>query len=137
MRGDKVGPVSYSAGGRRRGRLLQFCRAIPGGVEKIAAHFDEPAHVRTNREYVTYTGTLLGERVSVVSTGIGGPSAAIAMEELGPFGRAYLPAGGNVRRDPAGCAERRPGDRHRRRPMEGTSREYAPLEFPAVADLEK
>ena len=41
--------------------------------EKIARYFDNPAHVMTNREYVTYTGTLLGEKVSVTSTGIGGP----------------------------------------------------------------
>ena len=54
----------------------------PGRCEKIARYFDNPAHVTTNREYVTYTGTLLGEKVSVTSTGIGGPSASIAMEEL-------------------------------------------------------
>ena len=58
----------------------------PGRCEAIARHFDSPVHVGTNREYVTYTGTLLGERVSVVSTGIGGPSAAIAMEELANIG---------------------------------------------------
>ena len=53
-----------------------------GRCKAIAAHFDDPVHVQTNREYVTYTGTLLGEKVSVVSTGIGGHSASIAMEEL-------------------------------------------------------
>ena len=58
----------------------------PGRCEAIARHFDDPVHVRTNREYVTYTGSLLGEKVSVVSTGIGGPSAAIAMEELANIG---------------------------------------------------
>ena len=58
----------------------------PGRCEKIAQYFDNPVHVMTNREYVTYTGTLLGEKVSVTSTGIGGPSAAIAMEELANLG---------------------------------------------------
>ncbi|MDD4690220.1 MAG: uridine phosphorylase, partial [Eubacteriales bacterium] len=54
----------------------------PGRCEKIADRFDNPAHIASNREYTTYTGTLCGEKVSVVSTGIGGPSAAIALEEL-------------------------------------------------------
>ena len=54
----------------------------PGRCEKIAKYFDEPAFVAQNREYVTYTGKLCGVPVSVTSTGIGGPSASIAMEEL-------------------------------------------------------
>ena len=54
----------------------------PGRCEKIAKYFDDPVKVAQNREYTTYTGTLEGETVSVVSTGIGGPSASIAMEEL-------------------------------------------------------
>ena len=58
----------------------------PGRCESIARCFDQPVHIRTNREYVVYTGTLLGEKVSVCSTGIGGPSAAIAMEELANIG---------------------------------------------------
>ena len=58
----------------------------PGRCGSIARCFDQPVHIRTNREYVVYTGTLLGEKVSVCSTGIGGPSAAIAMEELANIG---------------------------------------------------
>ena len=54
----------------------------PGRCKEIAKYFDEPKFVTSNREYTTYTGTILGEKVSVTSTGIGGPSAAIAMEEL-------------------------------------------------------
>ena len=54
----------------------------PGRCEKIAALFDDAHFVSQNREYTIYTGTLLGEKVSVCSTGIGGPSASIAMEEL-------------------------------------------------------
>ena len=54
----------------------------PKRCQKIAAHFDEPKLIADNREYVTYTGYLDGEKVSVTSTGIGGPSASIAMEEL-------------------------------------------------------
>ena len=54
----------------------------PGRCEAIAKHFDNPVHIGMNREYNIWTGYLLGEKVSVCSTGIGGPSAAIAMEEL-------------------------------------------------------
>ena len=52
----------------------------PGRCEKIAQHFDDPVHIGMNREYNIYTGYLLGEKVSVCSTGIGGPSASIAMD---------------------------------------------------------
>ncbi len=62
----------------------------PGRCEKIAQYLDHPVKIAENREFVTYTGELDGEKVSVTSTGIGGPSAAIAMKELyrcGPDGR--------------------------------------------------
>ena len=108
----------------------------PGRCEAIAAHFDESYKVQQNREFVTYTGTLLGEKVSVVSTGVGGPSAAIAMEELAAIGAdTFIRVGtcGGIRLDVeaddvviATGAIR----------MEGTSKEYAPIEFPAVSDFE-
>ena len=108
----------------------------PGRCKAIAAHFDNPVHIQTNREYVTYTGTLLGETVSVVSTGIGGPSAAIAMEELVNLGvHTFIRVGtcGGIRLDVesddvvvATGAVR----------MDGTSREYAPIEWPAVPDYQ-
>ena len=63
-----------------------FLPGDPGRCESIAAYFDDPVHVGMNREYNIYTGTLLGEKVSVCSTGIGGPSASIAMEELAALG---------------------------------------------------
>ena len=53
----------------------------PGRVPRIAAYLDHAEQIASNREYTTFTGTLHGEKVSVVSTGIGGPSAAIAVEE--------------------------------------------------------
>ena len=58
----------------------------PGRCKTIATHFDDAHFVAQNREYTIYTGTLLGEKVSVCSTGIGGPSASIAMEELHNIG---------------------------------------------------
>ena len=108
----------------------------PGRCEKIAKYFDNPVHVATNREYVTYTGTLLGEKVSVCSTGIGGASASIAMEELSNIGvDTFLRVGtcGGIDLDvKSGDVVIATGAIR----MEGTSREYAPIEFPAVADLE-
>ncbi|HBI64279.1 MAG TPA: uridine phosphorylase, partial [Clostridiales bacterium] len=58
----------------------------PGRCERIAALLDQPRKIASNREFTTVTGLLDGEPVSVVSTGIGGPSAAIAMEELAQLG---------------------------------------------------
>ena len=108
----------------------------PGRCEQIAAWFDGAVHVQTNREYNTWTGTLLGEKVSAVSTGIGGPSAAIAMEELANLGAdTFLRVGtcGGIK------LEVRSGDlvvATGAVRMEGTSREYAPIEFPAVPDFQ-
>ena len=107
----------------------------PGRCEAIARRFDGAVHVRTNREYVTYTGTLLGERVSVVSTGIGGPSAAIAMEELANLGAHTFirvgTCGGIELSVQSGDVVVATGAVR----MEGTSREYAPIEWPAVPDF--
>ena len=107
----------------------------PGRCQAIAQYFDDPVHVRTNREYVTYTGTLLGEKVSVVSTGIGGPSAAIAMEELAAIGADTFvrvgTCGGIALAVRSGDVAVATGAVR----MEGTSREYAPIEWPAVPDF--
>lgn len=108
----------------------------PKRCKKIAEHFDNAVLIADSREYVTYTGYLDGERVSVTSTGIGGPSAAIAMEELvlcgadtfvrvGTCGGIDLDVKGGDIVIATGAVR-----------MEGTSREYAPIEYPAVADLE-
>ncbi len=108
----------------------------PKRCEKIARYFDDPVFVADNREYVTYTGTLDGVKVSVTSTGIGGPSAAIAMEELYRCGAdTFLrigTCGGMQTRVKSGDVVIATGAIR----MEGTSREYAPMEFPAVADID-
>ncbi len=107
----------------------------PGRCESIAALFDGAAFVGQNREYVIYTGTLLGERVSVCSTGIGGPSAAIAMEELTAIGADTFirvgTCGGIDLSVQSGDIVVATGAIR----FEGTSREYAPIEFPAVSDF--
>ena len=120
--------------GLKQGDVGRYC-ILPGDparCEIIAKFFDDPVHMGQNREFNTYTGTLLGEKVTVCSTGIGGPSATIAMEELTAIGAdTFLRVGtcGGI------AAEVKSGDvvvasgavRH-----EGTSREYAPIEYPAV-----
>lgn len=108
----------------------------PGRCEEIAKYFDNPVFVTSNREYTTYTGTLLGEKVSVTSTGIGGPSAAIAMEELAAckadtFIRIGTCGGINMKVHSGDCVIATGAVRN-----EGTSREYAPIEYPAVSDFD-
>ena len=123
--------------GCRQGDVGRYCilPGDPGRCEKIARYFDSPVPIAANREYVTWTGTLSGEKVSVTSTGIGGPSAAIAMEELVNLGAdTFVRVGtcGGIRLDVAsGDLVVATGAVR----MEGTSREYAPLEFPAVPDF--
>lgn len=108
----------------------------PKRCKKIAQYFDDPKLVADNREYVTYTGYLNGEKVSVTSTGIGGPSAAIAMEELVNVGaEVFIRVGtcGGMQLDVKGGDLVIATGAIR---MEGTSKEYAPIEFPAVANLD-
>ncbi|MGI6278975.1 MAG: uridine phosphorylase [Acutalibacteraceae bacterium] len=108
----------------------------PKRCEKIARHFDNPRLFADNREYITYTGTLDGVPVSVTSTGIGGPSAAIAMEELVRCGAdTFIRVGtcGGMQTNVQGGDLVIASGAIR---MEGTSREYAPIEFPAIADLQ-
>ena len=108
----------------------------PKRCKKIAQYFDDPVFVADNREYVTYTGTLDGVKVSVTSTGIGGPSASIAMEELYRCGADTFvrigTCGGMQPEVKSGDIVVATGAIR----MEGTSKEYAPIEFPAVANLE-
>ena len=108
----------------------------PGRCEKIAALFDNAHFVAQNREYTIYTGTLLGEKVSVCSTGIGGPSASIAMEELHNIGAdTFIRVGtcGGIDLDVrSGDVVVATGAIR----FEHTSREYAPIEYPAVANFE-
>jgi uridine phosphorylase len=107
----------------------------PGRCKSIAENLETAHLVASNREFTIYTGVLNNESVSVCSTGIGGPSAAIALEELIHCGaHTFIRVGSSGGMDPqvlggdlviASGAIR----------AEGTTREYAPIEFPAVADL--
>lgn len=107
----------------------------PKRCEKIAKHFDNAVLVADSREYVTYTGTLDGVKVSVTSTGIGGPSASIAIDELSKIGaKTFIRIGtcGGMQDDVEGGDVVIATGAIR---MEGTSREFAPIEYPAVPDF--
>jgi uridine phosphorylase len=106
----------------------------PGRCELIASYFDHPRFIASNREYTTYTGTLLGEPVSVTSTGIGCPSTAIAVEELIKLGAHTF-----IRVGTAGGVQ--DGARNGDLAIvtgairdEGTTPQYLPIEYPAIAD---
>ena len=107
----------------------------PGRVPKIAAYFDNAVKVGESREFVTYTGYLNGTKVSCTSTGVGGPSASIAMEELVVCGaKTFIRVGtcGGMQLDiKSGDTIVASGAIR----AEGTSKEYAPIEFPAVANV--
>ncbi len=113
-----------------------FLPGDPGRCEKIAKYFDNPKHVAQNREYNTYTGKLLGEKVSVVSTGIGCPSTAIAVEELIAIGAdTFIRVGTSGAIQPEG----KTGDIaivNSAIRDEGTTLHYMPVEFPAIADID-
>ena len=108
----------------------------PKRCEKIAKHLENAKLVADNREFVTYTGYLDGEMVSVTSTGIGGPSASIALEELVNCGANTFirvgTCGGMDINVKGGDVVVATGSIR----MEGTTREYVPIEFPAVANLD-
>lgn len=107
----------------------------PKRCAKIASYLDDAVLIADVREYVTYTGFLDGAKVSVTSTGIGGPSAAIAMEELVRSGaHTFLrvgTCGGMQLSIKSGDLVVATGAIR----AEGTTKEYAPIEFPAIADF--
>lgn len=108
----------------------------PKRCKAIAAYLEDAELVADSREFVTYTGYLDGEKVSVTSTGIGGPSAAIAMQELVHAGvHTFIRVGtcGGMQTEIVGGDVVIATGAVR---MEGTSREYAPIEYPAVADID-
>ena len=104
----------------------------PERVKEIAAYLDDAYPVAYNREYCTWTGYLEGEKVSVMSTGIGGPSAVIGVEELIHVGADTFirvgTCGGMQENIPKGDVVIATGAIR----AEGTSHEYMPPAFPAV-----
>lgn len=112
-----------------------FLPGDPGRTAMIAGYLTNARKIARNREFTTYTGKIGDTPVSVTSTGIGGPSAAIAMEELAALGaHTFIRIGtcGGMQPElmpgsliiPTGAIR-----------MEGTTQEYLPLAFPAVPDF--
>lgn len=108
----------------------------PGRVEKIANYLEEMEHIGNNREYKSCLGKINDEYVLVMSTGMGGPSTAIAVEELAQIGIKYLVrvgTSGGMQIDVSAGDVVIATSAIR---QEGTSKEYISVEFPAVADFE-
>ena len=131
--GKKMMHIGLEAGDV--GRYV-FLPGSPERTEKIAAYFDNPREIAYNREYRTFVGELDGTMVAVTSTGIGGPSAAIAVEELHQCGADTMMRVGT-------CASVSPkvslGDvviPNGAVKMEGVSQHYLPVEFPSVPDFQ-
>ena len=108
----------------------------PQRTDQIAEYFEDPVLVANNREYRIFTGKLRGEKVSVCSTGIGGPSTAIAVEELCKCGAEFM-----IRIGTCGGINTKVEGGHVVIPtgairQEGTTLQYVPAEYPAVADHE-
>ena len=124
--------IGFPAGHGARYAILP---GDPGRVEEIANHFERPKFLCQSREYTTWIGEISGEKVIAMSTGMGGPSTAIGVEELYRTGvDTFVRVGtcGGMQPEIIGgdlviaTASIR---------MEGTTREYAPIEYPAVADI--
>lgn len=108
----------------------------PDRCEKIAGYLENPRKIAQRREFTTYAGEVNGVKVCVTSTGIGGPSAVIAMEELIHCGAdTFIRVGTSGGMQPQVCG----GDlviATGAIRAEGTTKEYAPVEYPAVPDYE-
>ena len=120
-----------------RGKVGKYC-ILPGAPERvaaIAAMLEDPVFIGQNREFTVWNGTLEGKTVTVCSTGIGGPSAAIAAEELADCGAEVLirvgTCGGIALDVASGDLVVATGAVR----QDGTSHEYAPPEYPAVPDF--
>ncbi len=121
---------------KENGAKYAIVPGSPDRCEKIAVHLDNYKKIAQNREFTTFEGYLEGEKVLVVSTGIGGPSAAICMEELATIGvDTFIRIGTCASTSkkvnkgdvviPTGVVR-----------MEGTSLHYLPMEFPAIPDYD-
>lgn len=118
-----------------QGATLAIVPGDPERVEKIARLMDNPVYLASHREFTTWRAELDGKQVIICSTGIGGPSTSIAVEELAQLGiRTFLRVGttgaiqeginvGDVLVTTAAVR------------LDGASLHFAPMEFPAVADF--
>ncbi len=121
-RDDEIGEAAILVGDRAR-------------IERIAEHLDSPRFVEENRGLRTVTGSRAGRRITVSAFGMGGPIAAIVLHELFDLGvRHFLRIGTAMVMPPAKIGDFVLADGAVR--GEGTSRTYAPIGYPAVADFD-
>jgi len=129
-------PLYHIGFGDEHGAKIAILPGDPGRVEKIAQYLENPRFFHQNREYTTWLGELGGETVMVISTGMGGPSTAICVEELYMTGvQTFIrvgTCGGMAEQVVGGDVVIATGAIR----QDGTSKEYVPIEFPAVADLD-
>lgn len=130
---EKSYHIGFNAGHGARYAILP---GDPGRVEKIASRLEGACFLAQNREYTTWLGQLEGENVLVMSTGMGGPSTAIGVEELSRTGvDTFIRVGtcGGMQPQVIGGDVVVATGAIR---MEGTTKEYVPVEYPAVPDLD-
>jgi uridine phosphorylase len=115
------------------GAAIAILPGDPGRVTKIAERFDRSESLASRREFTSALGFAGGRPIVVCSTGIGGPSTSIAVEELAQLGvRTFLRVGttGAIQDDIAvGDVIVTTGSVR----LDGASLHFAPLEYPAVA----
>ncbi|NLS13056.1 uridine phosphorylase [Vibrio sp. SM6] len=118
------------------GATLAIIPGDPARVEKIANQMENPQFLASHREYTLYRANIGEHSVVVCSTGIGGPSTSIAVEELAQLGvRTFLRVGTTGAIQPhvnVGDMIITTGSVR----LDGASLHFAPMEFPAVADFE-
>lgn len=118
-----------------QGATLAIVPGDPARVEKIAREMDNPVFLAAHREFTTWRATLTGQPMVICSTGIGGPSTSIAVEELAQLGvRTFLRVGTTGAIQP----DMKVGDvlvTTAAVRLDGASLHFAPLEYPAVADF--
>lgn len=118
------------------GATVAIVPGDPERVKRIAELMDNATFLASHREYTSYVAYIDGKAVVICSTGIGGPSTSIAVEELAQLGvRTFLRVGttGAIQ------ADINPGDvivTQAAVRLDGASLHFAPMEFPAVANFE-
>ncbi len=129
-KGGRLYHIAMKKGDAGRVALLP---GDPDRVPLIARRFKEPRLISSHREYTTYGGYVGSEYVIAMSTGIGGPSAAIAVEELARLGVTVMVRVGTCGsiRDDLKVGSVVIADSAVR--MEGTSSQYVPAGYPAAA----
>ena len=119
-----------------KGATLAIIPGDPARVERIAQYLQNPQFLISQREYTVYLGEIDGTTIVVCSTGIGGPSTSIAVEELAQLGITHF-----LRIGTTGAIqpEISVGDvivTTASVRLDGASLHFAPMEFPAVADFD-